>query len=147
MTKVRSGIAVAGTLILAVGTWIAVDATPRPPTGASPLGLRTYPFPFAFPWEPRACALGLFAAVEVVRDGDEVAFEFVESGARAPILFPDGFAAWSVGGIAVLVSPEGYVLAREGDVLDGLGGAAGENGDLRVCFASPDTYDEVVRGM
>jgi hypothetical protein len=37
------------------------------------------------------------------------------------------------------------VLAREGDVLDRLGGSAAANGDLNVCFTSPKEYQEVVR--
>lgn len=87
----------------------------------------------------------LLPPVKMVHEGQTVVFDGVDGSGRVPVVFPTGFQAWSVAGSALLVTPEGYVLAREGDVLVRLGGSAAEDGDLNVCFTSPEEYQEVVR--
>jgi len=82
----------------------------------------------------------------MVHAGQGVVFDALDApGVRVPVVFPPGFQAWAVGGIAVLVTPEGYVLAREGDVLVRLAGSAADNGDLNVCFTNPKEYQEVLQ--
>lgn len=93
----------------------------------------------------RTCPLGLLPPVKMVHEGQAVVFDGLDGGVRVPVVFPMGFQAWSVAGRALLVTPEGYVLAREGDVLVRLGGSAADNGDLIVCFTSPKEYQDVVR--
>ena len=82
--------------------------------------------------------------MRLVRDGPSLAFDLVDDGRRVPIVFPYGFAGRLVSGRAELVTPEGVVLAQEGDVLSGLGGSSADNGDLVVCFSSPDEYAGVL---
>ena len=148
MTRRRSVIALIALAIGVVGVVIAAltTALPRAPDDATLLTLRTYPTRLELPWAPRSCALGGSRLVKVVQDDGALVFDYVDSGVRAPVVFPSNFQAWSIGGSAVLVSPEGYVLAREGEVLDGLGGSYRQNGDFYVCFTSPTEYDQVVRG-
>jgi hypothetical protein len=71
-------------------------------------------------------------------------FKSAQDGQLVPVVFPSGFAGWLVDGRAALVAPEGIIVAREGDVLSGLAGSAADNGDLNVCFTSPDEYSTVV---
>ena len=78
------------------------------------------------------------------RSDNTLVFDSVETGERLPVVFPSGFSGRLVDGRGELVAPEGVVIAREGDVLSGLGGSAADNGDLHVCFASPDEYPDVV---
>jgi hypothetical protein len=65
--------------------------------------------------------------VRLVRDDQSIEFELLEDGQRVTVVFPYGFAGRLVSGRAELVTPEGVVLAEEGDVLSGLGGSAAEN--------------------
>ena len=60
------------------------------------------------------------------------------SGHRLPIVWPNGYSARLLNGRAELVSPNAAVLARDGDVISDLAGAAADNGDLLICmdFAS-----------
>jgi hypothetical protein len=127
-------------------TFLTTPNPPQPPADATSLALRTYQTGWQAPFLPRSCPLGLLPPVKLVLDGDALVFEGLDgAGARVPVVFPMGFQAWSVDGTAQLVAPEGIVLAREGDVLDRLGGTAAANGDLNVCFTSPKEYQEVVR--
>ncbi len=133
-------VAVLGVVVLA-----ATTKPPKLPEGAISLALRTYPAGWQAPWLPRTCPLGLLPPVKMVHEGQTVVFDRLDGGERVPVVFPTGFQAWSVAGKAQLVTPEGDVLAREGDVLVGLIGSAADNGDLNVCFTSPAKYQVVVR--
>lgn len=72
--------------------------------------------------------------------GEAVAFVAVEGGDVVAVRWPVGFSARLTDEGAVLVSPQGRVVAREGDVLAGLKGAPGEGGAFDVCFSSPLDY-------
>lgn len=93
---------------------------------------------------PHDCPLGAVPPVRLVRDGQTLVFEAVEGAKRLPVVFPSGFAGWAVNGEGVLVAPEGIIVAREGDVLSRLAGSAADNGDMNVCFTSPEEYERVV---
>jgi hypothetical protein len=69
-----------------------------------------------------------------VATDDALSFEVAASGEPTQLVFPYGYAAWRVDGVAQLVSPSGAVLAQEGDVVDGLMGSAADNGDFVLCF-------------
>lgn len=119
---------------------------PSPPPGAVRLALRTLPLgtqPII--GLPRACPVGLVPPVRFVTARNSVLFRSVDDGRVVPVVFPAGFTAWRVGGVAVVVAPEGIVVARENDVLSGLAGAAADNGELNVCFTGPDEYPDIVQ--
>ena len=61
-------------------------------------------------------------------------FTRVDVAERASIVWPSGFSARFLHGRADLVSPDGSVLAREGDVISNLAGGAADNGDILVCI-------------
>jgi hypothetical protein len=104
------------------------------PAGATSLVLRTQPPEWGLPGQPRGCSLAGVTPVRVARSGDTLIFESPETGRRVPLVFPHGFTARLVADRAELVSPAGVVVAREGDIVDGLMGAAAESGDLVLCF-------------
>jgi hypothetical protein len=79
-------------------------------------------------------------------EDDELIFVSAVSGDPVPVVFPAGFSGWLLDGSGVLVAPNGTVVAREGDVLSGVGGGTDDNGDFLVCFSTPDEYDDVVPG-
>ena len=144
----RLTIVTLATLLLVAGLYVVVRGTtvsPAPlPEGASWLALRTQAPRWRFPFESHVCPLSVLLPVKLVRDGQSLAFELVETGQRIPVVFPYGFTAQLVAGRAQIVAPEGVVLAQEGDVLSGLGGGSADNNDFVVCFASPDEYSSVV---
>lgn len=70
----------------------------------------------------RGCPAAGLVAVRVGRAGDELVFLSVATGERVSVVWPHGFTAREVDGVAVLVGRDGAVIAREDDVLDNLGG-------------------------
>lgn len=131
-------------LIAGIVLWRGMDPSPAPlPDGATPLSLRTQPPSWQFPFMPRACSIAALSPVRLVREEHALVFESVETGQRVPVLFPYGFGGRLVSARAELVAPEGVVLAREGSVLTGLGGASADNGDFLVCFTGPIDYPQV----
>lgn len=138
---------VAVLIVVAIG-FLGRPADPVPqPEGVTPLVLRTWPPRWQWPGPLRACPLASFVGTRVVTAGRAMEFRLVDTGESAALVFPPGFQAWLVGDTAELITPEGLVLAREGDVLVNLAGSAADNGDFNVCFSSPDEYSRVmVRG-
>lgn len=63
-----------------------------------------------------------------------MAFERVDNEERQSVVWPSGFSARLLDDRAELVDPDGSVLAREGDVISNIGGAAANNGDVLLCF-------------
>jgi hypothetical protein len=100
---------------------------------ATRLGIQTEPASSAV-----ACDLSALAPVRIDRDGDDMVF-VGDTGARVSIIWPLGFAAWLEYGEAVLYARDGSVVGREGDVLDTIGGAAGDDG-FHVCKVGVRTY-------
>ncbi len=50
------------------------------------------------------------------------------------MIWPSGYSARVLEGRADLVSPDGSVLANEGDVISNLTGAAADDGGILLCF-------------
>ena len=80
-----------------------------------------------------ACAAALLLPVRVATSGDELILVSIASGDTVRVVWPSGFAAWRVGGRAVLADPWGNVVGRDGDVLDSLGGGGGADDAFRIC--------------
>ena len=116
--------------------------SPAPlPSGATSLILRTQSPP-ALSLD-HTCPLALVRPVVVKLDREAVLFVSQADGAPINLIWPAGFSARLLAGRAEIVTPFGNVYARDGDVLAKLGGATLDNGDLSICFTSPDDYKEV----
>jgi hypothetical protein len=96
--KVLIGIAAVGVIVLAAVGWriLPLFTGPALPAGA------TRPM------------TALLAPVRVGTSGDELILASVASGETVRVVWPSGFAAWRVGGGAVLEVPWGSVVGREG---------------------------------
>lgn len=87
---------------------------PALPAGATALGLTTKP---AGPL-PGYCPGGsLVPPARVAVVGDRLVLAPEAGGDPLPVGFPHGWAAWRIGGVAELVSRDGVVVGREGEVL------------------------------
>lgn len=105
------------------------------PSGATALALQTRPPATADESQPNwARPMALLGPFRMLRDGDAIAFEYLD-GTAVELVFPRGFSARLLDGDAELVAPDGSVIAREGDELDEL------VGDTRdICTVNGVTY-------
>ncbi|HEX7347788.1 MAG TPA: hypothetical protein VF253_13425 [Candidatus Limnocylindrales bacterium] len=89
----------------------------------------------------RDCPAAALQPVRVGRAGDVMEFVAVADGQPVAVVWPAGFAARVVDGVATLYASDGEKIATEGDVLRGLGGAEDPAGSkFFVCSIGQRTY-------
>jgi len=104
---------------------------PALPDGATRLSISTAA-PHLLP--TFGCATASLGPVRVTTAGDELVFVSAEGGQPVKIVWPSGWAAWSLEGRGELVDRDGAVVAREGEVIhDRFGGGVSDDGAFHVC--------------
>ena len=82
--------------------------------------------------------------VRVARDGQMLVFTSLAGKTAADLIWPRGFTARLLDGRAELVARDGSVIARDGDVLDGMSGGIGATGNaFHICSVAGKGYDPV----
>ena len=144
MTR-RTVIGVFAAVACAIALLGASQLLGRSAHSALPLGLAVEdpapPLPSGASW---ACPFARAGPVRVARDGQMLVFTSLEGKSTVDLIWPRGFTARILDGRAELVARDGSVLAREGDVLDDLGGGIGATGNaFHVCFIAGKGYEPV----
>jgi len=119
-------------LLLVLGLFRLSPMWPGPslPQGATPLALATEP---AHLMPAMGCPLALLAPARVAVAGDELVLVPESGGEPIKVVWPTGWVAWRLAGRAELVSHDGTVIGREGDIVEGYGGGVGDDDVFHVC--------------
>lgn len=88
-----------------------------------------------------SCPRDPIPPLHLVRDGTRVSFVDAATGTETSLVWPVGFAAWEIAGIAVVHAADGKVIGREGETLSNIRAMQGVRPDgLRVCAVGVRTY-------
>ncbi|GAC1673117.1 MAG: hypothetical protein NVS9B8_15820 [Candidatus Limnocylindrales bacterium] len=103
---------------------------PALPQGATSLGLSTEP---AHLVPTMGCRAALLAPARVAVSGNELVLVPESGGQPIKVVWPTGWVAWRLARRAELVSRDGMVVGREGDIVAGFGGGVGNDDAFHVC--------------
>jgi hypothetical protein len=81
------------------------------------------------------CPTALLLPARVTVAGNALVLVPEAGGDRLKVVWPTGWIAWRLAGRAELVSRDGTVLGREGDIVQGFGGGVGTDDAFHVCVA------------
>ena len=105
---------------------------PAVPDGATRLEIATEA-PHLIP--TMGCALALLTPARVATDGDRLVLVSPETGQQQiAVVWPSGWTAWRRDGRAELVTRDGAVVAREGELTPGYAGGVGLDDAFHVCI-------------
>lgn len=103
---------------------------PSLPQGATRLALATEP---AHLVPTMGCRLALLLPGRVAVAGDTLVLVPEAGGDPINVVWPTGWVAWRQAGRAELVSRDGTVVGREGDIIAGFAGGVGTDDAFHVC--------------
>ncbi len=124
----------AGTVLLLAGATFRLSPLwpgPGLPPGATRLHIETAS-PALVPTV--ACRTALLAPARVATAGDDLILVSPATNNPIKVVWPSGWAAWRLDGKAQLVTRDGAIVGREGDVIEGFGGGVDEDDAFHVCI-------------
>jgi hypothetical protein len=104
---------------------------PALPAGATRLHIVTQEAHFSPAF---ACPTALLAPARVATRGDDLVLVAPDTNEPIAVVWPSGWAAWRLDGRAELVTREGVVVGREGELSEGFGGGMGLDDAFHVCI-------------
>jgi hypothetical protein len=121
-------------LLVAVGLPRLSPMWPGPslPPGAMPFALATEP---AHLMPTMGCPTALLLPARAAVAGNALVLVPEAGGDPIKVVWPAGWVAWRLAGRGELVSRDGTVIGREGDIVQGFGGGVGTDDAFHVCVA------------
>lgn len=129
----RALAAITVVLLLAVGGLARLSPMwpgPSLPSGATALALATEP---AHLLPTFGCPTALLAPAGIAVVSNSLVLVPKAGGDPVKVVWPTGWAAWRLDGRAELVSRDGAVVGREGDIVSGFAGGVGTDDAFHVC--------------
>lgn len=120
MNRLSPAIALLALLLAAAGCSTTLPGTPLTIDTAS------------FQLVPGSCAGVGLRPFRIERDGDTLRYMDVDTEAAVRVVWPNGFAARLLNGIATLYTSNGGVVAREHEVVENAGGCPRSDGSILV---------------
>lgn len=120
-------------LLLAAATFRLSPLWPGPalPPDATRLHIATAP-PHLVP--TLGCPTALLAPARLGTAGDDLILVSERDGQPGKVVWPSGWAAWRLNGRAELVTRDGAIVGREGEIIHGFGGGTGVDDAFYVCI-------------
>lgn len=80
------------------------------------------------------CPTALLGPARVATLGDDLVLLAPDTNEPIDVVWPSGWAAWRLDGRAELVTRDGAVVGREGELSEGFGGGMGLDDAFHVCI-------------
>jgi hypothetical protein len=81
-----------------------------------------------------ACPTALLGPARVATLGDDLVLLAPDTNEPIDVVWPSGWTAWRLDGRAELVTRDGAVVGREGELSEGFGGGTGIDDAFHVCI-------------
>jgi hypothetical protein len=80
------------------------------------------------------CNTAALLPPRVATADDDLILVSPETNEPIKVVWPSGWAAWRLNGRAELVTRDGAIVGREGEIIDGFGGGTGLDDVFHVCI-------------
>jgi len=133
--RLMAALLVLATVVVAVAGYAWLDLHGQRPLPGTPLAIRTDP---PLP-SGSACGQDVLPPARLRVAGERLILVVAQDGTEIPVAWPAGYAARDVGGRGGLYDPGGFLVAQDGESIQGrFFGSPAADGTFHVCRVARD---------